>query len=90
MRGHVPVRTCVGCGVRDAQRALVRFGGAEGRLAVRTRAGGPGRSAYLHRAAGCWDAFLRRKGPIRSLRMSPRPGERDRLVADIRACEVSR
>jgi predicted RNA-binding protein YlxR (DUF448 family) len=68
-RRHVPLRTCLGCGAIEPQRALVRViastGG--GMLVDRDRRAG-GRGGYLHRNAECWMQFARRKGPVRSLR----------------------
>src|SRR5207249_3394989 len=42
---------------------------------------GPGRGAYLHASPECWVAFTRRRGPVRSLGVSPVPAERAALVA---------
>ena len=75
-----PVRTCTGCGSRAPQQALVRFVIRDGRLEVDGRRRAPGRGAYLHRAADCWTAFVRRRGPVRSLRATPAASERQRLV----------
>jgi uncharacterized protein len=80
VRGHVPIRTCVGCGRRDPQPTLIRF--------VATPAVGrslPGRGAYLHRHKECWKAFARARGPVRSLRATPTPAEREKLVAMLTA-----
>ena len=80
MRGHVPIRTCIGCGGRDPQPGLIRF--------VATLAIGrslPGRGAYLHPRKECWKAFARARGPVRSLRATPTPAERERLVAMLTA-----
>lgn len=76
-----PVRTCVGCGRRDARTALVRFvaSGAELRPDVAGRL--PGRGAYLHRAAACHEGFMSRRGPIRSLRSTVGREARAALVA---------
>jgi len=78
-----PVRTCTGCGGRAPQRTLVRFVTTEGRLELDGRRRAPGRGAYLHRVPDCWAAFVRRRGQIRSLRSSPLPSERERLVATL-------
>ena len=76
-----PVRTCVGCGGRAAQHALRRFvAGATGLELDRDRRGA-GRGAYLHAEPACWTAFVRRRGAVRSLRTSPTPADRERLVA---------
>ena len=66
---HMPMRTCMGCGASEPQRALLRV--------VRTTAGGlaidrarraGGRGGYLHDRRECWTQFARRRGPVRSLR----------------------
>ncbi|HZP42618.1 MAG TPA: YlxR family protein [Candidatus Binatia bacterium] len=80
MRGHVPIRTCVGCGERDAQQVLLRVVSVADRLAPDPRRTVPGRGAYLHRRRGCWEAFVGRRGPVRSLRRSVARAERERLV----------
>jgi len=81
VRSAAPLRTCVGCGERAPQRALVRVVAAADGLALDPpgrRA--PGRGAYLHAAPACWAAFVRRRGPVRSLRRTPSADERARLV----------
>ena len=80
MRGHVPIRTCVGCGGRDPQPTLIRFFAT---LAVGRSL--PGRGAYLHPRQECWKAFVRARGPVRSLRATPTPVARERLVAMLTA-----
>ena len=90
MSAHVAMRTCVGCGQRERQAVLVRFAADGGRLVPRRAHGAAGRSAYLHRSSSCWGAFLGRRGPVRSLRMTPGAAERERFVAVLRADESSR
>jgi predicted RNA-binding protein YlxR (DUF448 family) len=90
MRGHEPIRTCVGCGGRDRQRALVRFVACPDGLAADGTRRAPGRGAYLHRRPECWAAFARRRGPVRSLRLTPGRPERERLVAALAASEGER
>ena len=63
-----PVRSCIGCGRRDAQGRLVRIVVVDGRLALDPDRRAPGRGGYLHRDPACGEAFVRRRGPIRSLR----------------------
>ncbi len=75
-----PVRTCIGCGKRAAQRALVRVVANGETLVPDVRRCAPGRGAYLHPQRACWLAFARRRGPVRSLRMTPRREERERLA----------
>jgi uncharacterized protein len=83
VRAPEPIRTCTGCGSRAPQRTLVRFVTTEGRLELDWCRRAAGRGAYLHRAPDCWAAFVRRRGQIRSLRSSPSPSERERLVATL-------
>ncbi len=83
MSAYVPLRTCVGCGTRAPQSALMRFTAtAEGlRADVGRRAAG--RGAYLHGVPTCWAAFVRRRGAVRSLRLTPPMRERERLLAQL-------
>ena len=85
MSGHEPVRTCTGCGARAPRRALVRFVASGGRLALDAPGRAPGRGAYLHERAECWSAFVRRRGPVRSLRFTPPMSERESLIATLAA-----
>jgi predicted RNA-binding protein YlxR (DUF448 family) len=66
---HVPVRTCVGCKGREAQRALVRLVATEdGSVRVDPRGREPGRGAYVHRRGACLEAALTRGALARALR----------------------
>jgi predicted RNA-binding protein YlxR (DUF448 family) len=80
-----PTRTCVGCGERAAQGELTRFVLSGNGLVHDPRRRLPGRGAWLHRAADCWNAFVQRRGAVRSLRATPsRPARealRDALAA---------
>jgi predicted RNA-binding protein YlxR (DUF448 family) len=80
-----PIRTCVGCIGRAPQSGLVRFVGAGEGLRLDRARREPGRGAYLHPDPGCWDRFVRARGPIRSLRRSVDRRERERLVASLGA-----
>jgi translation initiation factor IF-2 len=65
-----PTRSCVGCGARDAQQAMVRLRrGADGVVRPSPQAG-TGRSAYVHPADSCVAGLARSKGLGRSLRMT--------------------
>jgi predicted RNA-binding protein YlxR (DUF448 family) len=72
-----PVRTCVGCGRRAEQRALVRLAADAGRVALGRRGG---RGAWLHPAAACLERALGRRAFPRALRA---PG----ITADVRVLE---
>ncbi|MFN8545869.1 MAG: YlxR family protein [Candidatus Binatia bacterium] len=76
-----PVRTCVGCGERAPVTELLRFHVAADGLAPDRVGRAPGRGAYLHRQPACWTAFARRRGAVRSLRVSPPPAARTALIA---------
>ena len=80
-----PVRTCAGCAERAAQATLLRFVGTGDGLAADLARRAPGRGAYLHRDAVCWEQFVRRRGPVRSLRRSIGRVERERFVASLGA-----
>jgi len=83
-----PIRTCVGCGARASQRALRRFVAAADGLALDGARRQAGRGAYLHADRACWAAFARRRGPVRSLRLTPGVAARERLVAVLAAAEA--
>jgi predicted RNA-binding protein YlxR (DUF448 family) len=63
-----PVRSCVGCGARKAQRELTRVAlDSEGQVVVDRERRLPGRGAYLC-GAGCLTAALKRKAFGRAFR----------------------
>jgi predicted RNA-binding protein YlxR (DUF448 family) len=63
-----PARMCMGCGGRAPQGELLRLGvAADGTLAVITGRRHAGRTGYLHPRPQCWERFVARKGPLRSL-----------------------
>lgn len=75
-----PVRTCVGCGGKAAQRELVRLKAMESRVVVdRARSGG--RGAWLHAAPSCLERAMKRRAFARALR-------REDVVADAPALRV--
>jgi predicted RNA-binding protein YlxR (DUF448 family) len=75
----VPVRTCVGCGARSPQVALIRFAVSGNALALDPRRRLGGRGAWLHRDAACWGEFVQRRGAVRSLRANPSRAAREAL-----------
>ena len=89
MRRAEPIRTCVGCGAREPRAALVRFVVSAGELAPDLPARAPGRGAWLHRRPECWDAFARRRGPVRALRATPSAASRARLSTALSAVLTS-
>lgn len=83
------MRTCVGCGTRAPQGALLRFVSAgDGGLTLDPRRGLPGRGAWLHGDPACWSAFVGRRGPVRSLRATPTRAAREALRATLATRQV--
>ena len=83
-RRHVPVRTCLGCGVADPQSALLRIvRDSAGTLRLDTKRRAGGRGGYLHRSGECWARFTKRKGLVRSLRAAIDRPARAALVAQL-------
>jgi predicted RNA-binding protein YlxR (DUF448 family) len=82
-RGHVPQRTCAGCRVRDAKRAMLRVvRPPDGAVAVDPKGSAPGRGAYVHRSAACIEAALARGGLARALRAGVSDDAAGRLRAE--------
>jgi predicted RNA-binding protein YlxR (DUF448 family) len=79
-----PVRSCVGCGCRAPQAELVRFTWRDQAVHRDGLRRAPGRGAYLHPRPACWDAFVTRRGPVRSLRVSVPRVAREALVRALR------
>jgi predicted RNA-binding protein YlxR (DUF448 family) len=66
-----PARTCVGCRGRAGKHELARFVRTDRDvLTLDERQVLPGRGAYLHRRASCWDAAVKRRAFARALRGS--------------------
>jgi uncharacterized protein len=67
MRGDGPVRTCVGCGEKAAQRVLARLR-IEGERVVIDRDRSGGRGAWLHASAECLERAIKRRALARAFR----------------------
>ncbi|HEU4908989.1 MAG TPA: YlxR family protein [Propionibacteriaceae bacterium] len=61
-----PVRTCIGCRIRDDKARLLRILADDGSVAIDFRQTGPGRGAYLHPRPECLDQALKRRSLGRS------------------------
>jgi predicted RNA-binding protein YlxR (DUF448 family) len=82
---HIAIRSCLGCGKRDAKTAMLRIvRTSAGPLAVDAEGRRPGRGGYLHRLDDCWRSFAQRKGMLRSLRVSVERDARAVLVERLR------
>jgi len=55
---HVPQRTCVGCRQVVAKRALIRIVKGPDGITIDPSGKAPGRGAYIHKAASCWNSAL--------------------------------
>jgi predicted RNA-binding protein YlxR (DUF448 family) len=76
---HRPQRTCLGCGVRDNQKNLIRLNiCTDGELVTDPR--GCGRGGYLHHSHDCWQAFLRRKNTHRAFRINVSKEAKQNLI----------
>lgn len=83
-----PIRTCVGCGSKSPQRALLRVAsqaGAPPQLDLAFRA--PGRGAYLCRHARCVEQAFKRRALERTLKLKQRAPmtlktELEKMLAD--------
>ena len=69
--GHVPTRTCAGCGRRAPKVELVRFVAREGTL-VEGGPSAPGRGVYTCRRLSCFERAAARRAFARTLRTSVR------------------
>ena len=77
---HIPQRTCVGCRETLAKRALIRVVRSPDGVQVDISGKMPGRGAYLHDRASCWERGL--KGALgNALRTNLSVEEREALQA---------
>ena len=59
MAKHIPQRTCVGCRKVQGKRQLVRVvRQADGHVRLDATGKAPGRGAYVHANAECWQSAL--------------------------------
>jgi predicted RNA-binding protein YlxR (DUF448 family) len=79
------MRSCVGCGTRAPQAELVRVTWRDGALRRDGVRRADGRGAYLHGRPACWNTFVARRGPVRSLRAAVPRAAREALVRDLGA-----
>ena len=63
-----PVRTCVGCRSRAPRSSLLRIVVQESELVADPSATRPGRGAWLHPTAECFDRAVKRRAFGRALR----------------------
>ncbi len=82
--GSVPLRTCVGCRVREAKGDLRRLvAGADGRPRFDPTGRAPGRGAYVHARPDCIRQAIRRNTLARALRVRADTGWAASLVDEL-------
>jgi uncharacterized protein len=64
----VPVRTCIGCRIRDEKARLLRIVAHDDAIAIDLHQTEPGRGAYLHPRPECLEQALKRRSLGRALR----------------------
>ncbi|MEK6600913.1 MAG: YlxR family protein [Candidatus Binatota bacterium] len=82
-RDYRPQRTCLGCGARDDQRALLRLV-VQGNGELKVDRLEKGRGGYLHKTQECWSAFLRKKNLYRAFRLEVGRELREKLILTLR------
>ena len=82
--GSAPLRTCVGCRIRDAKPDLLRLVlGPEGLPRFDPTGRAPGRGAYVHAREECIHRSMHRGGLARALRVRAEPGWAASLVDEL-------
>ena len=75
---HIPQRTCISCRQVQGKRQLVRVvRTADGQVHVDVTGKQPGRGAYVHATAGCWQLALAGGRLAHALKV-PQIGDADR------------
>jgi len=78
---HIPQRSCVGCGIVQPKRQMVRVvRTVTGQVEVDLTGKKSGRGAYLCKNSDCWEKALRRSSLSRALKTEISPEERDELL----------
>lgn len=74
MKGHVPQRTCLGCGLVRPKHELLRLAcDRDGQIEVDPQARLPGRGAYVCRRPECAELLRKKKALHRSFRLPVPP-----------------
>ena len=84
MSGHIPVRTCAGCGEKRGKQEMIRvLRTPEGSITVDAEQKGNGRGVYLCRQASCLKKAEKRRSLERGLGVPVPPEIRERLQKEI-------
>ena len=82
---HVPIRTCLGCGLRRPRRELVRIVLKQGALTIDEKSKIPGRGAYLCPGGECISRLLKKRGRLsHALRASVLGSEEEGFLRGLR------
>jgi len=65
-RGHIPERTCRGCGQKGPRSALLRFYLTEGRLIEDLQGDKPGRGIYCCNQSTCRERLAKSKKVLKA------------------------
>jgi predicted RNA-binding protein YlxR (DUF448 family) len=78
---RVPQRTCVGCGMVQGKREMIRIVRTpDGQVWIDPTGKKSGRGAYLHPNRACWETALKRRSIERALKIELSAEDRQRLV----------
>ena len=81
---HLPIRTCLGCGLRRPKKELKRICVKNRVLTIDQGARLPGRGAYLCPGKKCVDLLLKKRGRLaHALRASLPPGVEEAFLRGI-------
>lgn len=79
---HVPERTCVACGQKQAKRGLIRIVRTpQGAVQVDVSGKSPGRGAYLCGSPPCWERAVSKGSLERGLHTPISAADRQQLMA---------
>ncbi|MHB0869773.1 MAG: RNase P modulator RnpM [Chloroflexota bacterium] len=78
---HIPQRSCVGCGLTQPKRQMVRVvRTVTGEVVADPTGKRAGRGAYLCKKAECWEKALQRSALNRALKVEVSTEDRDELI----------
>jgi predicted RNA-binding protein YlxR (DUF448 family) len=82
---HVPQRTCVGCGLVQPKRQMVRVVRTlSGRVEMDPTGKLSGRGAYLCKKADCWEKAMQKSALSRALKVEVVPEDKEELLKQAR------
>ena len=73
----MPIRTCLGCGLRRPKKELKRIVLKDGALILDEKSKLPGRGAYLCPRGECVDGLIKKRGRLSSALQASLPREKE-------------